>query len=177
MSALWTDITILIPALAAALAVLSCMWTAVPVLPELEYGTVARCIVGLVALAGLWWYGAACRVAALRAQLKLLFPVDLAQASWVDLSRVDLSAFGCPKGVDTNKPLLWTSQAEALWHELFLEPRGNAFRGQILAGHLALANHTLRFCCRYAATHSVFQCYTLLTRVSCFASARRTVGR
>ena len=31
-------------------------------------------------------------------------------------------------------PLLWTSQTEVLWCELFVKPRGNVFRGQILAG-------------------------------------------
>jgi hypothetical protein len=31
-------------------------------------------------------------------------------------------------------PLLWTRQTEKLWRELVVEPNGDTFRGQILAG-------------------------------------------
>ena len=99
-----------------------------------KYITLGRCVAGVAALVGLWGYIVFCRAVALRAHLRVLFPDNLAPASWVDLSRVDLSAFGRPKGVDFIKPLLWTSQAETLWCELKTKAAGNVFRGQILAG-------------------------------------------
>jgi hypothetical protein len=71
---------------------------------------------------------------ALRAQLRLLFPKSLSSSSWIDLSGVDLTAFGRPKGVALKTPLLWTAQAEVLWRELCQEPDGDSYRGQILAG-------------------------------------------
>jgi hypothetical protein len=54
--------------------------------------------------------------------------------SWIDLSGVNLSAFGLPKDFDIKKKLLWTTQTDALWQKLKVEPLGNTFRGQILAG-------------------------------------------
>ena len=71
---------------------------------------------------------------ALRSALSSRFPADLAVPSWIDLSGVNLSAFGLPKDFDIMKPLLWTTQTDALWQELKVEPLGNTFRGQILAG-------------------------------------------
>ena len=77
---------------------------------------------------------AAAAATALRSALSSRFPADLAVPSWIDLSGVNLSAFGLPKDFDIMKPLLWTTQTDALWQELKVEPLGNTFRGQILAG-------------------------------------------
>lgn len=131
-----------------ALAVLASVWINVP---GLSYAGFGCCI---VALAGFWaahrrgenqscfmppFPAETCHVSlaaavVLRTRLRRLFPSNLAPSSWVDLSGVDLSVFGYPKGVDTDMPLLWTSQTEVLWCELSVKPRGNVFRGQILAG-------------------------------------------
>ena len=77
---------------------------------------------------------ASAAAAALRFGLSLLFHEGFTPPSWVDLSSVDLSTFGLPKDVDLSTPLLWTTQTDALWQELKVEPTGNTFRGQILAG-------------------------------------------
>ena len=85
-------------------------------------------------LADVDFSAAAAAATALRAELSALFPADLGVPSWINISGVNLSAFGVPKDLRVKKPLLWTTQTEALWQELKVEPDGDTFRGQILAG-------------------------------------------
>ena len=72
--------------------------------------------------------------AALRSQLLSLFPVSTRAPYWIDLSGVNLAAFDIPKDVHPRQPLLWTTQTDALWNELLVEPDGDFVRSQILAG-------------------------------------------
>ena len=71
--------------------------------------------------------------AALRSELCKLFAA-IVTPSWVNLSGVDLALFCGPKDLRLKHPLLWTTQTEALWNELVVEPDGDSFRGQILVG-------------------------------------------